>query len=295
MVIGFLNQELGVQSGYGFVHFELSEGGIQSALAAVEEINRVKVINEISFECALTHSLKTHLLSRRSSEGRASTSGTAAGMIPTMPSSSRYDGGSTFQPMNANMGVNPLPRDTNRSPNMNMNSYLANAIPSRNTTTPTHSGIPTGQYIITPPVSSAGLFYQNNHQSSALPQYCTGEMNNQPSIVSYPARHAVYPPQMSGMGNHYSNSNSYSAYSSQMQESSRSVENPSLRRQDNSLPVAQERRSPMPVVPQQEMMFKDDVRDLPGEYRRELSPPPSSLIPPPPTSSFPPNHNHPTY
>lgn len=56
-----------MRSGYGFVHYALTKEGIQSAVTAVEEMNH-RTVDNISFECKVTHSLQAHMFSMRRSD-----------------------------------------------------------------------------------------------------------------------------------------------------------------------------------------------------------------------------------
>lgn len=55
------SQEMCIQNGYGFVHFALSNDGIESALRAVETLHQV-TINNISYDCSISNQLKQLLV-----------------------------------------------------------------------------------------------------------------------------------------------------------------------------------------------------------------------------------------
>jgi hypothetical protein len=55
-----------VQSGYGFVHFSLTPEGIESALQAVQVMNR-RTVETVGYECSISHGLKKVLEHGRSS------------------------------------------------------------------------------------------------------------------------------------------------------------------------------------------------------------------------------------
>ncbi len=56
-----------MQSGYAFLHFSLTSEGLKSALTAVEEGHNL-TFNNVTYECKLTHTLQTHLLSIQHSQ-----------------------------------------------------------------------------------------------------------------------------------------------------------------------------------------------------------------------------------
>jgi hypothetical protein len=55
-----------VQSGYGFVHYSLTPEGIESALQAVQVMNR-RTVETVGYECSISHGLKKVLEHGRSS------------------------------------------------------------------------------------------------------------------------------------------------------------------------------------------------------------------------------------
>eukprot|EP00599_Poterioochromonas_sp_BG-1_P007941 CAMPEP_0173150624 /NCGR_PEP_ID=MMETSP1105-20130129/11077_1 /TAXON_ID=2985 /ORGANISM="Ochromonas sp., Strain BG-1" /LENGTH=381 /DNA_ID=CAMNT_0014065807 /DNA_START=91 /DNA_END=1236 /DNA_ORIENTATION=+ len=55
-----VNQEVGIQSGYGFVHFQLNEEGIRSAMLATEQVHN-SMIQRVRYQCRLSHGLKKYL------------------------------------------------------------------------------------------------------------------------------------------------------------------------------------------------------------------------------------------
>lgn len=57
-----VNHDLGIHSGYGFVHYPMNDDGIRSALMAIDQLNH-NTVNNVSFECTMSHGLKTYMLS----------------------------------------------------------------------------------------------------------------------------------------------------------------------------------------------------------------------------------------
>lgn len=103
---------MGIQSGYGFIHFSLTDEGIQSALAAVDEVNHT-VINFISFECTVTHGLKTYLFSLRSRGGGGGVGGAMGngGGAPQVAAFNTYNSNG-----NSGGGGGKMMRDVDRLP-----------------------------------------------------------------------------------------------------------------------------------------------------------------------------------
>lgn len=74
MCLFLILQKTKLQTGYGFVHFEDSLSGIQAALAAVELMHNV-IIDNVSYDCRMSDSLKLRL------QGKQYSPPTAAMMI----------------------------------------------------------------------------------------------------------------------------------------------------------------------------------------------------------------------
>jgi hypothetical protein len=53
---------MGVQSGYGFIHYALNPEGVAAALKAVETMNKAS-LDLVTYECSLSHGLRGHLAS----------------------------------------------------------------------------------------------------------------------------------------------------------------------------------------------------------------------------------------
>lgn len=60
-----VDQNMQVQSGYGFVHYALTPEGIRSALMAVQNIHR-KCIDQVTYDCSISRSLQEHLAATNS-------------------------------------------------------------------------------------------------------------------------------------------------------------------------------------------------------------------------------------
>jgi hypothetical protein len=58
------NQETGSHSGYGFIHYELSNAGVQAALTAIEQIHE-RLIGSVALNCTPSHGLETFLKSSK--------------------------------------------------------------------------------------------------------------------------------------------------------------------------------------------------------------------------------------
>ncbi len=56
-----------MQSGYAFLHFALTPEGLKSAVTAVEEVNNL-VVDNIAYQCKVTHTLQAQFLSMNYSE-----------------------------------------------------------------------------------------------------------------------------------------------------------------------------------------------------------------------------------
>ncbi len=83
-----------MQSGYAFLHFALTSEGLKSALTAVEEVNNL-VVDNIAYQCKMTHTLQVQLLSMNSLEEQ---SGLGMKVFPP--------------PLSHNGFVSPLPVDS---------------------------------------------------------------------------------------------------------------------------------------------------------------------------------------
>mmetsp|Transcript_7787 Transcript_7787/g.8518 ORF Transcript_7787/g.8518 Transcript_7787/m.8518 type:complete len:434 (-) Transcript_7787:293-1594(-) len=59
-----INADLRVQSGYAFIHYQLTEEGVQSAVMAVEQTNNAS-IDGIAYQCKITHSLQAHIFAKK--------------------------------------------------------------------------------------------------------------------------------------------------------------------------------------------------------------------------------------
>mmetsp|Transcript_11449 Transcript_11449/g.12367 ORF Transcript_11449/g.12367 Transcript_11449/m.12367 type:complete len:459 (-) Transcript_11449:2173-3549(-) len=93
------NQESFVHSGYGFIHYPLSEAGVNAALTAIQTMND-RVVDSIVFKCTISHGLETFLKTKNV---------TAAGIPrPARKSASSFDSfGSNTSSRNATARTSP--------------------------------------------------------------------------------------------------------------------------------------------------------------------------------------------
>jgi RNA recognition motif-containing protein len=102
------NQDYGFQSGYGFIHFPLTEAGVASALNAISQLNKT-VVDHVAYECTVSHGLKNFLSTGNSSrtsqippansphmaQSRSPRGFNVAGQQPRPPAHSNYRGAMT--------------------------------------------------------------------------------------------------------------------------------------------------------------------------------------------------------
>ncbi len=85
-----------MQSGYAFLHFALTSEGLKSAITAVEEVNNL-VVDNIAYQCKVTHTLQMQLLSLNGSEEESEMGANCPRPLSSVPPSSPLGDYSTFK------------------------------------------------------------------------------------------------------------------------------------------------------------------------------------------------------
>lgn len=67
-------QDKGVQTGYGFIHYPLTEEGIACALEAVRSLHEL-VLDNVKYSCRVSHALEEFLKMRQTSNRPKTSSG----------------------------------------------------------------------------------------------------------------------------------------------------------------------------------------------------------------------------